>query len=783
MGTGYADLRAQLLGRTGVPGPARRRALARLTDSWLAGLAHEAGVTVGGVALVAVGGYGRGELSPYSDLDLLLLHSSETPASYAEMLAERLWYPIWDSKVKLDHSVRSVGGARQIARVDLPAMLGMLDLRHIAGDPELAGLLRRRVLADWRADAKERLPLLEASCAERTDRSGELAFATEPNLKESRGGLRDLVVMRAVAASWLADCPHQGLEEARSDLLDVRDALHLTAGRRTDRLHIQDQDEVAKALDIPDRDALLVSVAGIGRTVALAADLTWHRVHRAIEQPSRAGQVYDVGGRFARRAQRLPLADGVVEQEGEVILARAANPARDPALPVRAAAAAAQAGLTIAPATVHRLAKLCPPLPEPWPSAALTAFVSLLGAGEPMVTVWESLDQAGLISAMLPGWEHLRSMPQWDPIHQFTVDRHLMETAVQASRLVRRVRRPDLLLLAAIFHDIGKGTGRDHSEVGAEMVPGWLRRLGVTEADITVVETLVRHHLLLADTAARRDPEDPATIAAITAVITDLDTLQLLAALTEADSRAAGPKSWSTWKAAQVARLVSRTTAAIGIGMPLTAVPAVTARENELLARAADGGVTVRVDSGLGGLTVTLAAPDRPGLLAAAAGTLTLHRLTIRGATARTVGDTAVQVWTVQSQFGDAPEADTVRADLMRALDGGIDVSAALARRHPARDRVSAPAPVIELLPAASDRATVLQVRAHDVPGLLHRITGALADAGVTVTTALVDTLGSEVVDVFYLVGPDGGPLSEAAAGHAAAAVGRALGVPPDNLA
>ena len=265
VGTGYADLRAQLLGRTGVPGPARRRALARLTDSWLGELAQEAGVNVGGVALVAVGGYGRGELSPFSDLDLVLLHSSETPTSYAEMLAERLWYPIWDSKVKLDHSVRSVGGARQIARVDLPAMLGMLDLRHIAGDPELAGLLRRRVLADWRADAKERLPLLEASCAERTERSGELAFATEPNLKESRGGLRDLVVMRAVAASWLADCPHQGLEEARSDLLDVRDALHLTAGRRTDRLHIQDQDEVAKALDIPDRDSLLVTVAGIGR--------------------------------------------------------------------------------------------------------------------------------------------------------------------------------------------------------------------------------------------------------------------------------------------------------------------------------------------------------------------------------------------------------------------------------------------------------------------------------------------------------------------------------------
>ena len=157
MAGGFAELRAQLLSRTGVPGPARRRALARLTDGWLGELAQDAGVNVGGVALVAVGGYGRGELSPFSDLDLVLLHSTETPASYAGMLAERLWYPIWDSKIRLDHSVRSVGGARQIARTDLPAMLGMLDLRHIAGDPELAVTLHRRVLADWRSDAKNRL--------------------------------------------------------------------------------------------------------------------------------------------------------------------------------------------------------------------------------------------------------------------------------------------------------------------------------------------------------------------------------------------------------------------------------------------------------------------------------------------------------------------------------------------------------------------------------------------------------------------------------------------------
>ena len=322
-------------------------------------------MNVGGVALVAVGGYGRGELSPFSDLDLVLLHSTETPASYAGMLAERLWYPIWDSKIRLDHSVRSVGGARQIARTDLPAMLGMLDLRHIAGDPELAVTLHRRVLADWRSDAKNRLEALRASCQERAQRSGELAFATTPDLKESRGGLRDLVVMRAVAASWVADCPHQGLEEARSALLDVRDVVQTLAGRSTDRLQVQDQDAVAELMGLDDRDVLLKHVAGIARTVDHASDLTWHRVDRALSRPQ--GAMTDVGGRLVRRIERTPLADGIVEQEGEAVLARAVNPATDPTLVLRAAAAAAQAGLPVSPATVLRLAKTCPPLPDPWP--------------------------------------------------------------------------------------------------------------------------------------------------------------------------------------------------------------------------------------------------------------------------------------------------------------------------------------------------------------------------------------------------------------------------------
>jgi len=775
MAGGFAELRAQLLSRTGVPGPARRKALARLTDGWLGELAQEAGVNVGGVALVAVGGFGRGELSPYSDLDLVLLHSTETPASYAGMLAERLWYPIWDSKIRLDHSVRSVGGARQIARTDLPAMLGMLDLRHIAGDPDLAVTLHRRVLADWRSDAKNRLTDLRASCQERAERSGQLAFATTPDLKESRGGMRDLVVMRAVAASWVADCPHQGLEEARSALLDVRDVVQTVAGRATDRLQVQDQDAVAQQLGLDDRDALLKHVAGIARTVDHASDLTWHRVDRALSRPQ--GTITDLGGRITRRIERTPLADGIVEQEGEAVLARAVNPAHDPTLVVRAAAAAAQAGLPVSPATVLRLARTCPPLPDPWPPVALDAFLSLLGAGEPMIAAWEDLDQAGLISALLPGWERLRSLPQRDPIHLYTVDRHLMQTAVNASGLVRRVARPDLLLLAAILHDIGKGPREDerdhadHAAVGADMSVRWLRRMGLPEDDVEVVERLIRHHLLLGDSAARRDPDDPATVAAVVEAVGDVETLDLLAALTESDARAAGPAAWTTWRAGQIRHLVSRVRRVLAGERPAEP-PAMTQVERDLIAAEGVGTVIEQVP---GALRLTICAPDRPGLLAASAAVLTMHRLTVRLAAIRTVDGSAVQTWIAAPQFGEAPAAATLRADLIRALDGTLDVAARLARRTAPPRRGPAVPPDVRIVEAASVTSTVIEVRAHDVPGLLYKVASVLTDSGASVVSARVDTLGADAVDVFYLQTPDGAPLPAARAREIADDVAQAL--------
>src|SRR5215470_8433706 len=243
------------------------------TDRWLASLLGDEA----GVALVAVGGYGRRELLPGSDLDVLLLHAGRPDISG---LADRIWYPIWDSGTRLDHAVRTPREGREVARGDLRAALGLLYARHVAGDPGLTAELRHGVLADWRAAAGTRLAELQALHTERTRRSGELAFLLEPDLKEARGGLRDAHAIHAVAAAWVAPGPGPRVRAAHEFILDTRHALHEVTGRPADRLVLQEQDEVARVLGLADADALLGRLAGAGRTVAYALDQSFRQAQR-----------------------------------------------------------------------------------------------------------------------------------------------------------------------------------------------------------------------------------------------------------------------------------------------------------------------------------------------------------------------------------------------------------------------------------------------------------------------------------------------------------------------
>ncbi|CAL9547297.1 [protein-PII] uridylyltransferase [Streptomyces sp. NPDC050585] len=799
-GGGYAAARLRLLDQETRPGPPRRTALARLTDDWLAAL-HAAADPPRGTALVAVGGYGRGELSPRSDLDLLLLHDGTADPAAIAALADRLWYPVWDLGLTLDHSVRTPAEARRTAADDLKAHLGLLDARPLAGDLGLVAALRTAVLADWRNQAPRRLPALRELCEERAERHGELPHLLEPDLKEARGGLRDTTALRAVAASWLADAPRDGLAEARRTLLDVRDALHLTTGRATDRLALQEQDQVARALGLLDADTLLRHVYEAARTIAYASDVTWREVHRVLRARSARPRLRSLLGSRASRPQpeRTPLAEGVVEMDGEAVLARTARPERDPVLPLRAAAAAAQAGLPLSRHAVRHLATTARPLPVPWPADAREQLVTLLGAGEPTRAVWEALEAEGLITRLIPDWERVRCRPQRNPVHTWTVDRHLVETAVRASSLTRRVGRPDLLLVAALLHDIGKGWPGDHSVAGETIARDVAVRVGFDQADAAVLATLVRHHLLLVETATRRDLDDPATVESVARVVGTAATLELLHALTEADALATGPAAWSTWRASLVADLVKRVAAALAGDAPPAAEPAAPGAEEERLAMEAlrTGGPVLGLHAETApddggpepvGVELLIALPDQPGVLPAAAGVLALHRLTVRSADLRAIdlptelgatGSVLVLNWRVAAEYGSLPQPARLRADLVRALDGSLDVAARLAARdaaYPRRRGVQAPPPRVTVAPAGSAaRATVLEVRAQDAPGLLFRIGRALEDAGVRVRSAHVSTLGANAVDTVYVTGPGGAPLPGAEAAEVARGVERAL--------
>lgn len=740
------------------PGPGKRRlgpealgtALVDLHDFWLSSRATSIGLT-DRVSLVAVGALGRRELAPYSDLDLVLLHDGRRDV---DRLADQLWYPLWNAGIGLDHSVRTPGQAVQVAATDLRAALGLLEARHIAGDPALSEKVRVAVRQAWRAGIRNRFDELADGAHERWRKVGDVAHRVEPDLKNGHGGLRDVQLVDALAAAQLVDRPAGEVLEGRRLLLDVRTELHRLAGRARDVLRAQDADEVAVALEIADRFELARALSGAARSVAFAAEVGLRSARSALPRRGFAA--------LRRAPVRRPLDTGVVEHAGEVALARDAAASRDPALVLRVAATAARTGLPVAAGTLHRLADTAPELRAPWPRSALGELLSLLGTGPPLVDVVESLDRTGLWGRLFPEWGAVRDLPPRDRAHVWTVDRHLVEAAAQSARLTTRVARPDLLLVGSLLHDIGKGRGGDHSVVGESLAVQIGRRLGFAEPDVRVLGAMVRHHLLLPHTATRRDLDDPATV---TRVAETLDgnglVLDLLEALAEADSLATGPGVWSPWKRSLISDLVRRCRALLaGEALPAPSEPS--AQELALAtAVAADGRPQIRLDDATNPATVVVGVPDRAGSLAAAAGVLALHSLEVHAAELHTIEDAALFTFTVSPRFGGLPDPALLRSDLVRVLDGGLTLADALARKE--RDY----APMTPGEPPAPPRvlwfddeatgAVVLELRGTDRIGLLHRVASALEGCGTDLRWARVATLGASVVDSFGLAGPEHG--------------------------
>ncbi|HUB69036.1 MAG TPA: [protein-PII] uridylyltransferase [Acidimicrobiales bacterium] len=704
------------------------------------------GPAAAGAALVAVGSLGRADLAPGSDLDLVIVHAGRP--DIAEV-ADRIWYPIWDDPMPLDHSVRTLAQVGQAAEADLRVALGLLDARFVAGDASLAEGMVALGPRLWSKRVGRWLPEVLAARAGTELALGEVAFLLEPELQEGRGGLRDVQLLSLMAsvtpvAPGLLANPAFG---AAADFLHaVRVELQRESGRRTERLALEDQDRVAAALGIDSREALAHKVAAAGRTIS------W-----LVEDVSRRARSWLAGPRGRAGSADRVIGPGLVVRDNEVAVPLAAPVAADPTLALRAATASAELGLPLARTTMERLEAEARAPEGPWEEEPRRAFLRLLSAGPGSVHAVETLDHLGVWERYVPEWVLVRNRPQFNPYHRWTVDRHLLETAANAAGEMFDVHRPDMLVTAALMHDIGKGTGEDHSESGAVIARGFAERLGFAGDDARLLETLVRYHLLLPDTATRRDLEDPRTISYVAELVGDRTTLELLAALAPADGLATGAAAWSEWKAFLVGDLAQRVGALLeGKPVPLGA-PFPSEEHRRLLSA---GAFQVVPDE----KELTVVAHDRPGLLSDVSGALALHKIGVLEARAHSEGGMALEVLMLDLPPLADPRWERVVADIGAAVEKRLNIEEALARHRPpagARKLAGLAAAGVKVIVdnEAATNATVVEVRAPDSPGFLHRATAAIAALGLDITSARVATLGTVVVDTFY-VQADGAKLA-----------------------
>jgi [protein-PII] uridylyltransferase len=734
-------------------GTRERRERADASDYELVGLFRAAlaisGITERQISLAAVGGFGRGELSPGSDLDLLFIHVGLSEQSLSTFIKAML-NPLWSVGRAIDYSVRTRRETKAVSRGDIKVISGLLDIRHLDGNQDLTEAVANDANRQWRRRIRAYLPMVHETMNQRRDTFGELAFLLEPDLKEARGGLRDINMIRSLAKSEFVPISLERLAASEALFAMVRDSLHGITTRPRNQLLLTEQDAVAADLGFEDADFLMLELSKAARAVDYVMQLSWHRIDEHLHRIS------------LRRSKGVPIAKGLQRLRNEIGVLAEYQISADPGLGLRAAAFAAQRGVRLSLESTMRIAEDFAEIPTPWPRQSREDLVAFIGAGESMVDVFESLDQEDLITRWIPEWSHVRFLPQRNVLHHHTVDRHMLETAVRAAALTRQVHRPDLLLVGALFHDIGKGyVGKDHSEYGAELMWPLAQRLGFSDDDATTLANMVAHHLLLPTVATRRDLDDPQTIEYVLSEIKSAELLELLHALSIADGEATGKTAWSNWKAGLVATLVELTLAAMqGISPPPQ--PELS---DEQLAKASLEKLSVEIFNRGDVLDIEIVSPDKPGLLSAITSVFTLTRLDVRSAKTRTVNKMAVMNWIVNVDINVPIPSRQGLVDLIeRALNGTEEFQIRIEERirsYRRRPGILVPAPVVSAITQNVTDATIIEVRMHDRPALLYTVATAISEFGVDIRGAIVSTLGAEAFDTLYVTDLQGFALSE----------------------
>jgi [protein-PII] uridylyltransferase len=779
--------------------------------SWIAADAPR----VGGLALIALGSYARREVCPHSDIDLLVLHDGWSDVDL-ERVVRSLCYPLWDAGLQVGYAVHTPRSAIRSAGDRIDTATALMDRRLLWGDPGLLDQVASGYGRWLRRRSGKVLSQLAAADHDRHDRAGAAPGMLEPEVKSGAGGLRDLHSLRwaagtvlgelglgpLVGARYLGATDHRALVHANDALLTVRVALHLctSASGATDILRLDLQDEVAKLTGAASRDEVLSRVNLSMRTIAHVHGRTWPLLLADARS-----------GRRRRRSEPTPIEDGIQLVDGQVELAGDATLRDQPALGLQTVAAAARHDAHLGRGAITRLQRDIGVVGQlPWDQRTRAAFLAILRRGPEALPALADADHVGLLSAHLPEWNRVRGHPQRNPYHLFDLDTHLLQTAAWIPRLAEgelgerlsavyeRLDEPDVLLLGALFHDVGKAWDGDHAVVGARIAGRWIAEMGFDQRRAQRVARLVRLHLLLPDVAQHRDLDSRSEIQAVADLVVDTETLDALLLLSLADARATGPSAYSPWKDGLLVELHARARRALTGGLvgsvitdPQTKVSDARARCEEVPPGAMDRllgdlpdryllvagvdqivehaqlmewltdddpvAVAVREDRGAQATArISFVGHDRRGLLADVVGALAGLGLDVLEARAFTRSDGIVLDWFVVRRRANAPapSRDALISQVEAAGRGDADVERSVTRQEQRWDerpgaevQLIAPAVVVD----HGERVTRIEVEGRDAPGVLFRLLRVLADAGLDVSAARVATLGPQVRDVFFV--------------------------------
>ena len=781
----------------------------------------------GRIAVVALGGYGRGELYPFSDIDLLLLHD-RAAAKYMQEVAESILYPLWDGGFEVGHSVRGIKDAIGFAKEDFFFKVSLLDARLLTGSESLfKDLLARYQKKIVNGKREQFVATMEQFRAERRNKFGSHAFLLEPHIKEGKGGMRDIQAMLWVGkavfglaglgamteAGLLTSAERVRFMKSWDMLTMIRNRLHYISKRKDDQLLFEYQEEMAAAFAYTDTKGQLAverfmhHVYGHLQTVAVITDLFFEHVEEVL-------------GRRGRDGRESNIESGIVRRRGSVCLSGTEKIEDRPCLLMRIFFHAGRLGLPIHHRSRQQISENLALVDDKFRASKRISgsFLTIIEESADPASVLGWMLDTGLLISYIPEFSRVESLAQHDLYHIYTVDRHQIQTVAEV-HLIRDENpelfadfiSPQVLYLAALLHDIGKGMRADHSRLGAEMVVQIGKRFGLSADNRKLLSFLVLHHLFLPENALRRDPEDQLFIHQAAELIIDVERLNMLYILTIADSKATGPSAWSAWKASLLNRLYLQIKNCLSIGDDQNRGALSEVQDTALLAGQINGclaGCEVRIDvntmpedylfaftpqqvayhlrlhNDFAGMlkqqalifpepdqdswSLLMLSKDRPGLLAKFCGVLALNNLSVLGAKIFTWPDKTVvdllEVRPVADIGFEEQNWQKLEEDLNLSINYRLDIGLQLHEKRQAYGvwsgrQVQRLERKVVLKNSISDRFTVISVYGTDGPGTLYHLTQALSDFGLSIHRVRVATEVEQLIDVFYITTRDRGKL------------------------